>query len=704
MWAIEFASTHTCSLVKSTYASASSLHNNGASAFRSTQRRASQTIGGNICYSETQVMSSAIARSTSEEPVLTRGSNVLLPSSVLVTLFRDPQTKATLRYEVDDLLSFAALTNRAVADYFAQNGYIDSKRLVACTSVIAEFERVFNESQATLKLRAEAFGYEAPSASVIFRNLISVNLLINALQVLTPAEFTYAKVDSEEFDLLQVMRGSAIGLAGGLWCKLVSSKRGMPFCFGTRLLWLAAFQETAEECGSEINDGVDIARKSGIRYLREFLNTSDNVIDGVEDSYRMNDELLSSGLDEQFQRLVFGCERLGLQRVCVSFLRATFVETAWAYARIDREISNADTRFVENLSGKLGAIVEQYSLRSFQSSNGEVQEGDLESILAQLDSLIGLDTVKSKIRELANFAHIQQMRKKQGLPALKSSLHTVYFGNPGTGKTTVARFMGRIYRSLGVLRKGHVVECDRAKLVADYIGQTATKTTEVINSALDGILFIDEAYTLAGKGEKDFGQEAIDTILKRMEDDRERLIVIVAGYTEPMQGFVSSNPGLQSRFTNYILFSDYNGNEMCRIFSEMARQNQMTLSPALKEKLIVHFDIVEDRKSDNFGNARTVRNLFESTLNRQATRLSEEANFSQEALCMLKDSDLATEFRHEIDEVFNAKPTFLCPCPNCGQQYSWDASSNLREAQCDKCGKVFDSEFGIVASEGKSVV
>lgn len=159
--------------------------------------------------------------------------------------------------------------------------------------------------------------------------------------------------------------------------------------------------------------------------MRELLNTSDTIIDDVEDSYRTNEQVLSEGLDEQFRQLVFACERLGLQRVCVSFLCATFVETAWAYARSDREISHADTRFVENLSGNLGAIVEQYCLSSAQPSNGEVQEEDLESILAELDSLIGLDTVKSRFRELANFARVQQMRKKQGLPALKSSLHTV---------------------------------------------------------------------------------------------------------------------------------------------------------------------------------------------------------------------------------------------------------------------------------------
>jgi SpoVK/Ycf46/Vps4 family AAA+-type ATPase len=342
-------------------------------------------------------------------------------------------------------------------------------------------------------------------------------------------------------------------------------------------------------------------------------------------------------------------------------------------------------------------VVEAHAA-DFQNQSSEVHEEDFETVLNELDELIGLDSVKTKIRELANFARVQQMRSQQGLPTVKASLHTVYSGNPGTGKTTVARIMGRLYRALGILRKGHVVECDRSTLVAEYVGQTATKANEVITAALDGILFIDEAYTLAGKGENDFGKEAIDTLLKRMEDERDRLIVIVAGYTDEMQKFTSTNPGLQSRFTNYITFPDYAPKELCRIFGGMVRHNGLRMSPALKEKLLVHYTLLESNKPMHFGNARDVRNLFESTITRQASRLAAAGDFKPESLCSLEATDLPSECEPQLKALQQRGISFISKCPSCQRLFSWDSSSEISEAQCDQCGALFDVEFGELAN------
>ena len=257
-----------------------------------------------------------------------------------------------------------------------------------------------------------------------------------------------------------------------------------------------------------------------------------------------------------------------------------------------------------------------------------------------LDGLIGLNIVKEEVKTLRNYIIIQQEREKKGLKSTQVSYHCVFTGNPGTGKTTVARIVADVYRSLGVLKKGHLVETDRSGLVADYVGQTATKTNKIIDRALDGVLFIDEAYSLVGGGDNDYGKEAIATLLKRMEDDRDRLVVILAGYSDEMKQFIDSNPGLQSRFNRYIHFPDYNADELFQIFEVNCKKNDYVMTEEAKTALKSLLDKAVAEKDKNFGNARFVRNLFEKTLERQANRLSKQENLSKEMLTEITESDL----------------------------------------------------------------
>ena len=240
----------------------------------------------------------------------------------------------------------------------------------------------------------------------------------------------------------------------------------------------------------------------------------------------------------------------------------------------------------------------------------------------ELNDLIGLNTVKKEIETFKNFLEVQTLRKKQGCKIPQLSLHLVFTGNPGTGKTTVARIIANIYKELGLLKSGHLVEVDRSKMVAEYVGQTAIKTNKVIDSAIDGVLFIDEAYTLSRGSENDFGQESIDTLLKRMEDDRDRLVVIVAGYTEEMQDFINSNPGLQSRFNRFINFPDYTEEELYEILKRTAQNYSYTFSDGFKNKIQDFLKHSVTHKNKHFGNARFVRNLFEKILENQANRLA----------------------------------------------------------------------------------
>ena len=258
---------------------------------------------------------------------------------------------------------------------------------------------------------------------------------------------------------------------------------------------------------------------------------------------------------------------------------------------------------------------------------------------SELSSLVGLSQVKEDVESLRNLIKVQALRRQQGLPNTKVSYHCVFTGNPGTGKTTVARIVAGIYKELGLLSKGHLVEVDRSKLVGEYVGQTAPKTNKVIDEALDGVLFIDEAYTLVG-GQNDYGSEAIATLLKRMEDDRERLVVILAGYTNEIKEFIDSNPGLQSRFNRYIHFDDYSAEELLEIFMRNIKKSGYNIRGDAYVQLQINIENATAKRDKKFGNARYVRNLFEKIVQKQANRLSRIQNPTKEQLKMITIEDL----------------------------------------------------------------
>ncbi len=277
--------------------------------------------------------------------------------------------------------------------------------------------------------------------------------------------------------------------------------------------------------------------------------------------------------------------------------------------------------------------------KDLQEVTGKAPES-LETLIDELNAFVGLDAVKHEVRQLVDLLKVQTLRKSKGLPTTKISLHQVYFGNPGTGKTTIARLMAKILKALGLLESGHLVETDRSGLVAGYIGQTALKVADVVNKSLGGVLFIDEAYSLSSGEAKDFGQEAIETLLKFMEDHRDNLVVIVAGYSKKMNEFLESNPGLQSRFNRYLHFEDYTPEQLLNIFDKFAQESGLLPSQAASNKILSLFKSIYQSRGDTFGNARLARNMLESAMSNQASRVVSLKDISDEALAAIEPIDI----------------------------------------------------------------
>ena len=342
-----------------------------------------------------------------------------------------------------------------------------------------------------------------------------------------------------------------------------------------------------------------------------------------------------------------------------------------------------------------GNFLNDDEVEVIDDNNGE-QKPTLDEAVAELESLIGLETVKQEVKTLINVLRLQRKRAEAGLPETKISLHMVFYGNPGTGKTTVARIIGKIYGAMGILQKGHLIETDRSGLVAEYAGQTAPKANKKIDEALDGVLFIDEAYSLVSEsGDDAFGLEAIQTLLKRMEDDRERLVVILAGYPNEMDRLLKSNPGLSSRIQQHIHFDDYAPVDMGRIFGVMCDHNQYIVPGPTQGKLLLGFKHLYEKRDEHFGNGRLVRNVFEDSIRQLANRVVQV-----EELC----ADLLTRFEPE-DIIFNGLPEeavhdevllelkFRIACPKCESTTAAPSKYVGRKIKCKKCEGSFKIDW-----------
>ncbi len=340
---------------------------------------------------------------------------------------------------------------------------------------------------------------------------------------------------------------------------------------------------------------------------------------------------------------------------------------------------------------------------SREAADPAARKQHLEAALSELHAMIGLESIKRDVQELVNFLKVQEERARHGLPKTSVSLHMTFCGNPGTGKTTVARVIGRIFGGLGILARGHLIETDRSGLVAKYAGQTGPKTHQKIDEALDGVLFIDEAYSLiAESGDDPYGAEALQALLKRVEDDRQRLVVVLAGYPQPMEQLLAANPGLASRFSRRLDFPDYSAVELGRIFQGICEQNHYTLPALTRLKLLLGFQYLLDQRDESFGNGRLARNVFEQAIRRLANRIAEIVPVTAELLTTIEPADIlfpevSEQALGNLDE-----PTrrLEIACSGCGRLVRFRPALLGQHVKCKLCQHDFQLDWGELTMQG----
>ena len=402
--------------------------------------------------------------------------------------------------------------------------------------------------------------------------------------------------------------------------------------------------EEAKHASSQTEEEDGNPEKEGQAVEDESLQSCEEVDNGEEDESLQSCEEFGDGEIEVCEKQEADCAELGRQdkKGAAGGDRPVAVQSVEVEKEVQQEKTEEEKEPELAAQAKAQFLIVKKRIQEREFAEEQAHEEKIRELMGELNSLVGLENVKQEIQSLINLIKIRKMRRKMQLPEMEMSYHMVFTGSPGTGKTTVARLVAKIYKELGILSEGNLVETDRSGLVAGYVGQTALKVHEIVEQAIGGILFIDEAYSLANPEiQNDFGTEAVDTLVKLMEDHRDNLVIIVAGYTEEMQSFLKSNTGLISRFNKFIDFPDYSRNELVSIMNVMAKNAGLLIEDEAQQKVLLMLEHKKQEEWKDFGNARGMRNLFERFVMNQANRLVMLQEPTREELITIRPEDVA---------------------------------------------------------------
>lgn len=630
--------------------------------------------------------------------------NPLIPGSLLAVMSGTPEKRSVRPFDYSALVDFNTKTTAEVLTQLRKIDFLTAAQASRILALDAQFVGYYHELTGNVAEIAEVTGCDSQSIHRLARALFSARLFSEYLEIVTVPHLSYETTTEGAVDLVANLRGIFRQLVGSAWAVFFPGHQFGLITHASAQFWVACldgplpdqmcksfvgvFRRQHKERLQTLNHEYDYEK--GIRLKDAIVEHLSGAKDREKRLRETIDPDSKRGVDGIFRDLLHAAGKLQLPPPVAIYYEFLVLEICEAFCSMNGKFSARNLRFIDYISRQLANIC-----HDFHALDPNCEK--VEEVLQEFERLVGVSCVKKCANDLANFARIQQMRRAKGLRPVATSYHMTYAGNAGTGKTTVAGLMVRLYRSLNILKKGNLVECDRSMLLAESEVHTVIRTNAVIDRAIDGVLLVNDAPALTMEP-YGFGQEVLETLLRRMEENPDRLVVLLAGLSDQMADFLQSNPRLQSHFSKKIEFPDYTAKELSQIFAVICQRENLSLSPALLERTTRYFEHLEHTSGDNSCNAQLVRHCFDAVVEAQANRLAGSEDLEAENLNRLEAEDLLFPVEDFAIDHRPAVNGHSIQCEHCDEVIIKPQWPSRGDSRCPKCGRVQVREVTVVES------